>query len=200
MELEISLKEEWLLICHQTYSNLIKSMPRRLEAVSWIIGLSLRLGGWPNHRKSGRKECWLLNHWEYWKSILPLSNRRLPTHPIMIITTSSSENATGASRPYFTSDRLTTGRKGISKSGWEGQSPQTWSGTESTQTYPDTSSYPLYHSSTPITSPIAPAMRVRHLYGLQPITRRSCGLMELYRAAVRMETRWWSNGLQNIRS
>ena len=39
-ELEIALKEEWSLIPHQTYSNLIKSMPRRLEAC--ILN-----NGWP---------------------------------------------------------------------------------------------------------------------------------------------------------
>src|SRR5438128_5264383 len=31
-ELEIALREKWSLVPHKTYSNLIESMPRRLEA------------------------------------------------------------------------------------------------------------------------------------------------------------------------
>ena len=39
-ELEIALKEEWSLIPHKTYSKLIESMPRRLEAC-------ISNNGWP---------------------------------------------------------------------------------------------------------------------------------------------------------
>ena len=39
-ELEMALKEEWSLIPPKTYSNLIKSMPKRLEAC-------ISNNGWP---------------------------------------------------------------------------------------------------------------------------------------------------------
>ena len=39
-ELEIALKEEWSLIPYKTYSKLIESMPRRLEAC-------ISNNGWP---------------------------------------------------------------------------------------------------------------------------------------------------------
>src|SRR6185369_10522092 len=74
----------------------------------------------------------------------------------MTTITSSSENATDASRPYSINDRLIYGNEETSMNGWEGQLLPIWTGIENTQTYPDMNSYHLSHSSMNITSRTAP--------------------------------------------